>query len=122
MRTAITVNLPRDEVERRWREAGDTLQGNDVSFRDAPGDRGTEIHVQIAPPGQNGIGRAVQKLTKTKKRAKAADELRRFKQLLETGTIVRSDHAPEGESAARKIKKRPAQPLSESELEKAGVA
>jgi hypothetical protein len=122
MRTAITVKRPRDEVERRWRDAGDTLQSCDVTFRDAPGDRGTEIHVEIAKPAGNGAGRALQKLTKSKKKAKSADQLRHFKQLLETGTIVRSEHAPEGESAARKIKKRPAQPLSEKELDKVGVA
>ena len=53
--------------------------------------------------------------------AKAKDELRRFKQLVETGEVPRSEGAPEGEPAERKLKQRPAQPLDESELEKAGV-
>jgi hypothetical protein len=35
---------------------------------------------------------------------------------------LRSDGTPEGESAERKLKQRPAQPLEESELEKAGVS
>jgi hypothetical protein len=52
--------------------------------------------------------------------AKVKDELRRFKQRVETGVIPRSDGAPEGESAERKIKQRPAQPLKDSELQKAG--
>jgi hypothetical protein len=55
-------------------------------------------------------------------RAKAMDELRRFKQRVETGVIVRSDGSPEGELAERKLDQRPAQPLEERELEKAGVA
>jgi hypothetical protein len=49
------------------------------------------------------------------------DDLRRFKQQVETGVIPRSEGSPEGESAERKFKQRPAQPLEESELDKAGV-
>jgi hypothetical protein len=50
------------------------------------------------------------------------DDLRRFKQHVETGVIARSDGTPEAEAAERKLKQRPAQPLSEAELEKAGVS
>ena len=53
--------------------------------------------------------------------AKAMDDLRRFKQQVETGEIARSEAVPEGELAERKLKERPAQPLEESELEKAEV-
>ena len=49
------------------------------------------------------------------------DDLRRFKQHVETGVISRSDGAPEGERAERKLKQRPAQPLEEAESEKVGV-
>jgi hypothetical protein len=49
------------------------------------------------------------------------DDLRRFKQQVETGEIARSEAVPEGELAERKLKERPAQPVEESELEKAGV-
>jgi len=48
--------------------------------------------------------------------AKAMDELRRFKQRVETGVIVCSDGSPEGELAERKLNQRPAQPLPEGEL------
>ena len=53
--------------------------------------------------------------------AKVKDDLRRFKQHVETGVITRSEGSPEGERAERKLKQRPAQPLDESEIEKAGV-
>ncbi|MEA2307329.1 MAG: hypothetical protein QOH43_4609, partial [Solirubrobacteraceae bacterium] len=53
--------------------------------------------------------------------AKIKDTLRRFKAAVETGEVPRSDGAPEGELAERKLKQRPAQPLDDSELEKAGV-
>jgi hypothetical protein len=59
----------------------------------------------------------VQKLVGTEPLAKVKDDLRRFKAHVETGEIPRSDGAPEGELAERKLKQRPAQPLED----KAGV-
>ena len=114
-KAAITINLPREEVERRWRSSAPEIDG-DVTFKDAPGDRGTEIHVALASGGG-----PIDKLKGTVPLAKAKDQLRRFKQQAETGEIPRSDGTPEGEKVERKLKQRPAQPLSESELEKAGV-
>ena len=43
--------------------------------------------------------------------AKAKDQLRHFKQQVETGEVPRSEGTPEGESVGRKFKQRPAQPL-----------
>jgi uncharacterized membrane protein len=121
-RAAITIYRPREEVQRRWAEhqskfseAGDAT----VTFKDAPGDRGTEIHVEVDVPGK--LGEIAKKLTGTEPLAKAKDDLRRFKQLVETGEIARSDASPEGELLERKLKQRPAQPLDDSELEKVGV-
>ena len=53
--------------------------------------------------------------------AKVKDELRRFKQRVETGEVARSDATPEGEKAEAKLKQRPAQPLSDRELETVGA-
>jgi hypothetical protein len=113
-KATITVLRPREELERLWREH-DPLHGGDATFADAPGDRGTEIHVDVESGG------VLKKLTGDDPRAKAMDALRRFKALVETGEVPRSDATPEGELAERKLKQRPAQPLDESELEKAGV-
>jgi uncharacterized membrane protein len=124
-RTAITVNRPPDEVERLWRSAEhQSISDVDaaVTFSPAPGDRGTEIHVDLessAPGGK--LGEVVGKLTGPAPLAKVKDELRHFKQRVETGEVPRSDGSPEGEQAERKLKQRPAQPLKDSELEKAGV-
>ena len=95
---AITVLRPREDVERLW-DSSDFP----ATFADAPGDRGTEIRIQ------------------TTNSAKAKDALRRFKARLETGEVPRSDATPEGEAAERKLKQRPAQPLDDTELQKAGV-
>jgi uncharacterized membrane protein len=124
---AITVNKPRAEVEKLWHSSGlrpDYIDDADaaISFREAPGDRGTEIHVDLnesAPGGK--LGEMVSKLVGKEPGAKVMDDLRRFKQLVETGVIARSEGSPEGELAERKPKQRPAQPLDDSEIEKAGV-
>ena len=102
---AITVNRPREEVERHWREEHPDTGGT-VSFAEAPGDRGTEIDVELEPAG-------LKKLFGGAALAKAKDELRRFKQRVETGEVARSDATPEGERAERKFRQRPAQPLPE---------
>ena len=128
-RVAITVLRERDELARLWanpeyntaasRELGDT-----VVFKDAPGDRGTEIHVDLSRTREGGGGLRA-RVTAAERRAKVKDALRRFKQRVETGEIPRSDGSPEGERAERKVRQRPAQPLAESELaelEKAGVS
>ena len=126
-KAAITVNRPPDEVRRLWQSSEyrpEYVQGTEaaVTFKDAPGDRGTEIHVDLERDTPGGkLGEAVQKLVGSQPLAKLKDDLRRFKQQVETGVIARSDGVPEGEVAERKLKQRPAQPLDKSELEKAGV-
>jgi uncharacterized membrane protein len=127
-KAAITINRPREMVERLWRTSEyrpEYIEASDaaVTFADAPGDRGTEIHVDLESAASGGkLGALPRKLMRGPSRAKAMDDLRRFKQLVETGVIARSDATPEGELAERKLKQRPAQPLSEAELEKAGVS
>jgi uncharacterized membrane protein len=118
----ITVNLPREEVERIWRSSAAQRshipESAPVSFTDAPMDYGTEVHVTIeAHPPAGKLGEMAQKVTGTEPLAKARDELRRFKQVAETGEIARSDATPRGEQLESKLKQRPAQPLAEQELQ-----
>jgi uncharacterized membrane protein len=124
-RAAITVLRPPDDVERLWKSPDHqpgALGGSDaeVSFRKAPGDRGTEIHVDLgrkAPGGK--VGEIVEGLTGAVSLAKVKDDLRHFKQIVETGVIARSDGSPEGEQAGRKLKQHPAHPVEDTE--KAGA-
>ena len=76
---AVTVKAPLEIVEQGWIEwcaSGHTRLENDyaVRFEPAPGARGTEVH--LSGGGASGTIR---------------DELRRFKQRLETGEILNSD-------------------------------
>jgi hypothetical protein len=126
-KASITVLGSPEEVQRRWADdqyRPDYIDKVDaaVSFKPAPGDRGTEIHIdleQTAPGGK--LGEMLMKLTGKEPLAKVKDDLRRFKAHFETGVIPRSEGTPEGELAERKLKQRPAQPLAQDELEKVGV-
>jgi hypothetical protein len=82
-RAAITVLRDRDELRRLW---GDRLGDATVTFKDAPGERGTEVHVDL---GQH--GGPVRRFRRSARLADAKDELRRFKQHVETGVIARSE-------------------------------
>jgi hypothetical protein len=126
-RAAITIRRPLEEVQQAWGSRAhrpEYLEEGEaaVTFREAPGDRGTEIHVDLerSTPGGK-LGEAVQKLLGTEPLATVKDDLRRFKQLVETGEIARSEAQPEGESLGGKLKERPAQPLSEAERQEVGV-
>jgi hypothetical protein len=125
-KAAITVHRPREEVRRMWESSEyrpEYIDSKDaaVTFEDAPGDRGTEIHVDLTRATRGGrLGEAISKLFRRAPLAKVQDDLRRFKQLAETGEIARSDGTPQGERSERKLKQRPAQPLEEGELQKVG--
>jgi uncharacterized membrane protein len=127
VKAAITVLREREELERLWERPDlrpDYIDGIDaaVTFKPAPGDRGTEIHVDLENPTKGGkLGEMLGKLTGSDPRAKVGDDLRRFKQLVETGEITRSDGVPGGELLERKFGQHPAQPLDASETEKASA-
>ena len=126
-KATITVLGAPEEIRRLWdtseyRPSYAIEAAEAISFLPAPGDRGTEIHVDLekGAPG-NRIGELVQKVTGAVPLARVKDDLRHFKQVVETGEVPRSEGSPEGERVERKLKQRPAQPLKDSELEKAGV-
>jgi hypothetical protein len=63
-----------------------------VRFTDAVGDRGTEVHLELhydPPAGKLGV--TVAKLFGEEPAQQVADDLRRFKQVLEVGEVIHSD-------------------------------
>lgn len=101
---AITILATESDIRPRLREF--EIEGyGDVELRKAPGNRGTEVIVKT-----------------TKKTDTVKAELRKVKQVIEVGEIVRSDAAPDGTAVKRQLKQRPGQPLDDKELEKAGRA
>jgi uncharacterized membrane protein len=108
----IVEERPDERISWQSLPGADVENGGSVRFVDAPGGRGTEIHVSMrySPPG-GALGATVAKLFGEEPQQQAKDDLRRAKQILETGEIVRSDGMPEGIHAAKQMRNRPANPV-----------
>jgi uncharacterized membrane protein len=91
---AIVDDVPGERL--RWRSMGDgeVRTEGEVRFEAAPGDRGTEVHLELryAPP-EGSRGRLAAFFAQAAERELEAD-LRRCKQLLETGHVVHADGIP----------------------------
>jgi len=73
------------------------MNSGSVHFTPAPGNRGTEVRVELryeAPGGALGAGLA--KLLGEEPSVQIGDDLRAFKQVMETGEVMRSDTATQG--------------------------
>lgn len=75
-----------------WRALGKAEVTGSVRFVAAPGGRGTEVHLVLRslPPG-GALGAALAKLVGPALETLVASNLRRFKQVMETGEVVVSD-------------------------------
>jgi uncharacterized membrane protein len=99
---------------------GDVSSAGEVRFSRAPGGRGTEIHVTLYYRISGARAAAALARYFGEHPAQLLDhELRRFKQVAETGEVVRSEGAPggkRGSGARREFPQHPARPLSRDEL------
>jgi uncharacterized membrane protein len=116
----VTEDVPGQRL--CWRSTGDADVRNEGELRlePAPRDQGTEVRVRIAydiPGGK--LGQAVARYFGEEPHQQLDDDLRRLKQVLETGEIVRSDGAPSGKRARKEFPQRPARPLSDEEAKEA---
>lgn len=120
VRKAVTISRPRADVDAAWLGAEPLRRKIEeaqaaVRFAQAPGDRGTELIVEFreSPPAGD-LGAAALKLAGKDLGAELGDDLRRFKQQVETGEVIRSNSTPSGHVLAEHLKQRPAQPLEEA--------
>jgi uncharacterized membrane protein len=91
-----------------WRsvEGSGVQNAGTVRFQPAPGNRGTEVRVELqydAPGGK--LGALLAKLFGEEPGQQVYDDLRAFKQVMETGEVVRSEATLGGY-----LRQRPAQP------------
>jgi uncharacterized membrane protein len=88
----ITEDRPDELIAWRTLHGADVEHDGRVRFVRAPGDRGTEVHVDLAydPPGGR-ISAMVAKLFREAPGQQAQDDLYNLKQLLETGEITLAD-------------------------------
>jgi len=93
-----------------WRSlpGADVANSGSVRFEALPGARGTLVRVdlQYSPPGHV-AGAAVALLFNRSPRQQIDDDLRRLKQVLETGEVIRSDGSPEGTGTVKQCPARP---------------
>jgi uncharacterized membrane protein len=82
-----------------------------VRFKQAPGGRGTEVEVELRyEPPAGTLGVTIAKLMGEEPATQLSDDLRRFKQVIETGEVVRSEGSLGGHSLFDHLKQRAAQP------------
>ena len=88
----ITEERENELISWKSTEGADVSNRGTVSFRPAPGGRGTEVRVELQydPPGGK-LGSKVAMLWREEPGQQVADDLRHFKQVMELGEIVFSD-------------------------------
>jgi uncharacterized membrane protein len=88
----IVADRPNERIAWRSLEGATIPNRGSVEFREAPRGRGTEVRLEIVfePPG-GAIGAAFTRLLDEFPEQMMGSDLRRLKQLFETGEIVRSD-------------------------------
>lgn len=88
--SVITHDVPGKEITWQSAPGADIANSGRIEFQDA-GPRGTVVRAVIAydPPGGT-IGQVIAKLFQREPRLQARRDLRRFKQLMETGEIATS--------------------------------
>jgi uncharacterized membrane protein len=107
----ITADQPNRLIAWRSLEGADVPNAGSVRFEPAPGNRGTIVKVVMEYHPPAGIlGATIAKLFGEEPEQQVADDLRRFKQVIETGEVVISEATILGTGASEQ---RPAQPPEE---------
>ena len=112
----IADDIPSERISWRSPEGSKVDAYGAVRFVEAPADQGTEVHLELRYDVPRTIGTIAALMFGEHPDVQIHNDLRRFKQLVETGEIVRSDSTPEGASTPRLVKQRPAHPLADGEL------
>ena len=88
----IVEDRPNELISWRSVEGSQVPNSGTVRFVRAPGDRGTEVHLDLRydPPART-VGATIAKLFGREPSQQVDGDLRRFKQVLETGEVVHSD-------------------------------
>jgi uncharacterized membrane protein len=79
-------------------ENADVPNSGSVTFRDGPGGRGTELHVTLTyEPPMGALGRTVASLLGEEPEQQVEDDLRNFKQSMETGEVATNNGLSTGD-------------------------
>lgn len=109
----IVEDVPGELITWRSIDGADIDNTGSVRFAPAAKGRGIEVTVELAYDAPGGkIGAAVAKLLGEEPSQQVKDDLRRFKQVLETGEVVRSDGTPGGIRTLGQVRQHAAQPVA----------
>lgn len=97
----ITEDTPDHKIAWKSLPGSDVVNEGSVTFTAAPGDRGTEVRVVLRYEALGGkVGQLFARLLGQEPTGQIADDLRRFKQVMEAGEIARVDGQPQGQKTA----------------------
>lgn len=104
----VTADTPNALIAWQTLDGADVESSGSVRFEPRPGNRGTIVRVDLEyrPPAGR-AGKLAAMLFNESPEQQIYDDLHRFKQIVETGEVVRSDGSPEGMGD---VKQQPAQP------------
>jgi len=103
----LVEDRPNELISWRALPSSQIHHAGQVQFRPAPGDRGTEVEVDLQyDPPAGPIGQTVARLFGKEPGQQVPTDLRRLKQVMEPGEIIRSEATIHGVS----LLQRPAQP------------
>lgn len=93
----IVTDEPGRRLAWRSRPGAHVDNAGEVRFEDAPGERGTEVHVRISyrPPAGR-IGKAVARLFNPAFEGMVKEDIRAFKHLMEAGEVPVTEGQPSG--------------------------
>jgi uncharacterized membrane protein len=93
----IFNELPNKLIAWRSLEGADVVSAGSVNFDPAAGGQGTRVtvHLQYSPPGGK-VGAAIARLFGADAETEIREDLRRFKQILETGEVPTTTGQPRG--------------------------
>ena len=97
----IISEIPGELIGWRTLEGSDVVSAGSVDFKPAFGGRGTEVHVRLQyDPPAGRIGATVAWLLGHEPSQVIREDLRRFKQLMETGEVATTKGQPRGKQSA----------------------
>ena len=94
----ITVDQPGERIAWHSLEGADLDQRGEVRFQPAPGQRGTEVRLKMDMISAGGLLGAAARFLKGLPEQMLHEDLRHFKQLMETGEIPTITDQPSGKA------------------------
>lgn len=119
----ITEDQPGKRIAWQSLPGSGIENGGSVDFAPDNSGKGTEVRVTIGYQLPGGaLGKVASTLLGESPEQQVNDDLRRFKQILETGQVLRSDGSPEGTSSFSQMHQQTAQPAKQPANRKGATA